>query len=223
MSKGSPAVQDYLKAIYLEAESHGSMTHLVATTAIANRLDVSAASATNMVKKLASLRLVRHSRYKGVRLTTAGRKVALEVVRHHRLLETYLAEALGVPWDAVHDEAEVLEHVLSEDLEERIARHLGHPVTDPHGHPIPSRDLELPELGGQPLWGAVEDVRLRVQRVPDWEPEVLRYLGSIGIRPGVSLSVVRRGPQGGPLFVAIESEEIETALSKEMAETIWVA
>src|SRR3954471_15854053 len=136
------AVEDYAKAIYaLERRCDGA----VSTNAIADRLDVSAASASAMVKRLGELGLVDHVRYRGVSLTPAGLKVALEVIRHHRLLERYLAEELGVPWDRVHDEAEVLEHVLSEELEELIAAKLGHPTHDPHGDPIPTADGRIVE------------------------------------------------------------------------------
>src|SRR3954454_21358655 len=136
------AVEDYAKAIYaLETREDAA----VSNNALAERLGVSAASASAMVKKLAGLGLVRHEPYRGVRLTSDGLKVALEVLRHHRLLERYLAEELGVPWDRVHDEAEVLEHVLSEELEELIAAKLGHPTRDPHGDPIPTADLVIEE------------------------------------------------------------------------------
>jgi DtxR family Mn-dependent transcriptional regulator len=140
-SHTTAAVEDYAKAIYALQTQRG---HAVNTNAIAARLGVTAASASNMAKKLSALGLVEHVPYKGVRLTEAGQRVALEVLRHHRLLELYLAENLDVPWDRVHDEAEVLEHVLSEDLEELIARKLGNPTHDPHGDPIPDANLEWP-------------------------------------------------------------------------------
>src|ERR687895_1528544 len=143
-TKTSPAAEDYLKGLWHLATQTDVPDGVVNTTAIAARLDVSAASATNMLKRLDGMGLVGYVPYRGASLTDAGRKVALEVIRHHRLLETYLSEALGVPWDQVHDEAEVLEHVLSEELEERISARLGHPRTDPHGHPIPSKDLSEP-------------------------------------------------------------------------------
>lgn len=137
----SSAAEDYLKAIMAEAGDSAP----VSTTALARRMRVSAASATNMLKRLALQGLVAHVPYRGSSLTPAGRNVALEVIRHHRLLETYLAEALGVPGTEVHAEAELLEHVLSEELEERISARLGHPTTDPHGRPIPTRELVMPE------------------------------------------------------------------------------
>src|SRR5437016_3343396 len=158
----SSAVEDYAKAIYaLETRADGA----VSTNALAERLSVTAASASSMVKKLADMGLVTHEPYRGVRLTPEGVKVALEVLRHHRLLEVYLAEELGVPWDRVHDEAEVLEHVLSEELEEIIAAKLGYPTRDPHGDPIPTRELTIDEgtsVSLQSLSGGSRGVFARV-------------------------------------------------------------
>jgi DtxR family transcriptional regulator, Mn-dependent transcriptional regulator len=223
----SAAVEDYLKAVFLESErvAGGRPSPLVTTTALAQRLGVSAASATNMIKKLDSLGLVCHVPYRGAELTLAGRRIALEVVRHHRLLETYLARELGVPWDEVHAEAEILEHVLSEGLEERIADHLGHPTLDPHGHPIPNRDLELPETSQRRLWEAVEGEQVVVERVSDAHPNGLRHLAEIGIIPGVRLRVLGRGPVEGPLYVALADpfESEPHALSRELARAVWVA
>ncbi len=133
------AVEDYIKAIYVLESREGAAS----TTALAERLDVRPASASGMLRKLAALGLVEHQPYRDARLTERGRRVALEVVRHHRLLELFLVESLGMSWDEVHAEAEVLEHVLSEELEEVIAARLGHPTLDPHGDPIPSRELKV--------------------------------------------------------------------------------
>lgn len=216
----SAAIEDYLKALFalgLEQSSAG-----VSTTAIADRLGVSPASATNMLKRLDAMGLVTHVLYKGAVLTPSGRKVALEVVRHHRLIETYLAEALGVPWDRVHDEAEVLEHVLSEDLEERIAERLGDPTADPHGHPIPTRDGDLPEASRRSLWQAAPEETVLIERVSDKEPDVLRYLGDIGLTPGTRVEVIARAPVGGPLFVRLADDEQPIAISRELAEDVWV-
>src|SRR5688572_24967828 len=186
----SPAAQDYLKAIFaLEQGGPDGSPGSVSTKAIADKMAVSPASATNMLKKLASMGLVRHARYRGAELTEAGRKVALEVIRHHRLLETYLAEALGVPWDRVHEEAEILEHVLSEDLEDRIAASLGDPDSDPHGHPIPAKDGSMREPSRLRLWDVKEGERVAVERVSDEVPEALRFLGVAGIRPGAAVTV----------------------------------
>jgi DtxR family Mn-dependent transcriptional regulator len=220
----TPAAQDYLKAIFtLEEEHPSATTDPISNMAIAGRLNVSAASATSMLKKLDQMGLIAYAPYRGACLTEAGRKVALEVVRHHRLLETYLAEALGVPWDAVHAEAEVLEHVLSEDLEERIAALLGDPTSDPHGHPIPTKELTMPGGSARPLWEAGHGAHVTVARVSDERAEVLRYLAGAGIRPGTTLEVVGRGPVGGPLFVRLTGAEEVHALSKELAEAVWVA
>jgi DtxR family Mn-dependent transcriptional regulator len=194
----SAAVEDYAKAIFaLQGELEGP----VSTTALAERLCVTPASASGMVKKLGELGLVEHQPYKGVELTSRGRRVALEVLRHHRLLEAYLASSLGLPWDRVHDEAEVLEHVLSEELEALIAAKLGHPTHDPHGDPIPSVDLELVEESHTSL--AVLDAGMSgvLVRVSDAEPEMLRYLAERGIAPGDRFEVIERQPFDGPLFV----------------------
>jgi DtxR family transcriptional regulator, Mn-dependent transcriptional regulator len=216
------AVQDYLKAIYLLAEGRGApATGAVSTTALASRLGVSAASATNMLKKLDALGLVTHVPYRGAELTAAGRGIALEVVRHHRLLETYLAEALGVPWDQVHDEAEILEHVLSEELEERIAAKLGDPTSDPHGHPIPTRDGNVKPTSGRTLWDVPDGRTAVVERVSDSDAEVLRHLDEIGVIPGATTQIVGRGPAGGPLFIAVGPRK--QAVSKEVAEAVWVS
>jgi len=198
MDSVSSAVEDYAKAIYaLETRSDGAA---VSTNAIAERLGVTAASASNMVKKLDTLGLVRHVPYRGVQLTPEGVKVALEVIRHHRLLELYLAETLGVPWDRVHDEAEVLEHVLSEELEELIAAKLGHPTHDPHGDPIPSRDLEIEEGSSTMLQELEPGTSGVFVRVSDSDPEMLRYLADRGIRPGATFEIVDKQPFDGPVF-----------------------
>ncbi|MDQ3958458.1 MAG: metal-dependent transcriptional regulator, partial [Actinomycetota bacterium] len=153
-----------------------------------------------------------------------GRKIALEVIRHHRLLETYLAEALGVPWDEVHAEAEILEHVLSERLEDRIAALLGNPSWDPHGHPIPGKDGSMPQASRRTLWDGLDDETLSVERVSDGDPKVLRYLAGVGVTPGARVAVVRRGPLAGPLFVRVPADEGEVeALSRELAEAVWVS
>ena len=221
----SPAAQDYLKGIFaLEQSGESRAVRPVSTKAIAEKMSVTPASATNMLKKLGSMGLVRHVPYRGAELTDSGRKVALEVIRHHRLLETYLAEALGVPWDKVHEEAEILEHVLSDELEDRIAARLGDPSVDPHGHPIPTKDLAMPDASSNVLWEVSDGADVQIDRVSDSEAEVLRYLERLGIKPGVHLHVVDRGPMNGPLFVRVEGRSDEVhALSKELAEAVWVA
>src|SRR5437763_16927672 len=199
----SSAVEDYAKAIYaLESRGEGA----VSTTALAERLSVTAASASSMVKKLADMGLVTHEPYRGVRLTPEGVKVALEVLRHHRLLEVYLAEELGVPWDRVHDEAEVLEHVLSEELEEIIAAKLGYPTRDPHGDPIPTVDGRIEEQPTAALSEAEPGACGVFVRVSDSDPEMLRYLAARGIAPGDEFEVVEKQPFDGPLFARFGDE-----------------
>jgi DtxR family transcriptional regulator, Mn-dependent transcriptional regulator len=196
----SSAVEDYAKAIYaIQARDDQP----VSTTALAERMGVTAASASGMVKRLGELGLVTHRRYHGVLLTDAGRRVALEVIRHHRLLELYLVKSLGVPWDRVHEEAEVLEHVLSEELEELIAAKLGDPTHDPHGDPIPSRELTIAEVSTESLQALEPGVRGTFARISDSDPDMLRYLAERGIAPGDELEVVERQPFGGPLTVTI--------------------
>jgi DtxR family Mn-dependent transcriptional regulator len=189
----SASIEDYAKAIYVLEERHG----VASTTALADRLEISPPAVSAMVKKLAALGYVTHVPYRGVRLTDEGRRVALEVLRHHRLLETYLVEELGVPWDRVHAEAEVLEHVLSEGLEERIAAKLGEPTHDPHGDPIPALDGTVvePETVGLDALGAGD--RGRFVRVSDSDPKLLRELADLGIRPGDELEVLAGGVRAG--------------------------
>ncbi|MGZ4178924.1 MAG: metal-dependent transcriptional regulator [Solirubrobacteraceae bacterium] len=199
----STAVQDYAKAIYaLQLRDDQP----VSTTALAERLGVTAASASGMVKRLGELGLATHRRYHGVLLTEAGLRVALEVIRHHRLLELYLVESLGVPWDRVHKEAEVLEHVLSDELEELIAAKLGDPTRDPHGDPIPSRELTIEEISTESLQALEPGARGTFARISDSDPDMLRYLAERGIAPGDALEVVERQPFGGPLFVRFGDE-----------------
>jgi DtxR family Mn-dependent transcriptional regulator len=200
----SEAIQDYAKSIYaLQIRGDG---HPVATNDLAERLQVTPASVSAMLKKLAERALVEHVPYRGVVLTDAGRRVALEVLRHHRLLETYLAEHLGVPWDRVHQEAEALEHVISEDLEARIAAKLGEPTHDPHGDPIPSAALEIDEGHARSLESLKPGATGRFVRVSDSDPEMLRYLDERGVRLGDALEVVDRQPFGGPLTVRFGSQ-----------------
>ena len=194
----SQAVQDYAKAIYALELREGEA---VSTNALADRLGVTAASASGMVKRLDELGLVEHQPYRGVSLTDNGRRVALEVMRHHRLLELYLVKSLGVPWDRVHQEAEVLEHVLSEELEELIAAKLGDPTHDPHGDPIPTRDLTIEEGSTVSLQTLEVGDRGTFTRVSDSDPEMLRFLAERGIAPGDRLEVVEKQPFDGPLFV----------------------
>lgn len=200
LNRPSEAIEDYAKAIYaLQRRAAG--TSGVSTNDLAERLHVTPASVSAMLKKLAERGLAVHERYKGVVLTPEGERVALEVLRHHRLLELYLSEHLGVPWDRVHEEAEALEHVISEDLEARIAAKLGNPTHDPHGDPIPDADLVMDEGDTQPLAALEPGARGRFVRISDSDPEMLRYLSERGVRLGDALEVVERQPFGGPLTV----------------------
>jgi DtxR family Mn-dependent transcriptional regulator len=193
----SQAVEDYLKAVFEVQRDHGK----VATTVLAERMGVTPASATGMLKKLAALKLVRHNPYKGVVLTRSGEKVALEVLRHHRLLELYLAEALGYTWDQVHDEACRLEHVISEDFEDKIFEALGRPTRDPHGEPIPTKDGKLSNAKHEPLSDLRPGAVGIISQVSKSNPEMLRYLGARGLIPEAAIEVVEKAPFEGPLTV----------------------
>lgn len=186
----SASVEDYTKAVYVLESRHG----VASTTALAERLGVSAPAVSAMVKKLASLGYVSHVRYHGVRLTDEGRRVALEVLRHHRLLETFLVEELGLSWDRVDAEAEVLEHVLSEGLEARIAAKLGDPTHDPHGDPIPALDGTVVELPTATLESLPAGSHGTFVRVSDSDPALLRELAGLGVRPGDVVEVVKTRP-----------------------------
>jgi DtxR family transcriptional regulator, Mn-dependent transcriptional regulator len=194
----SSAIEDYAKAIYALERRDGAA---VSTNAIAERLGVTPASASGMVKRLGELGLVEHRPYHGVSLTESGERVALEVMRHHRLLELYLVESLGVPWDRVHEEAEVLEHVLSEELEELIAVKLGNPTHDPHGDPIPTRELTIEEGSTESLQELDPGTAGTFTRISDSDPDMLRFLADRGIAPGDEFEVLDKHPFDGPLFV----------------------
>jgi DtxR family Mn-dependent transcriptional regulator len=194
----SAAIEDYAKAIYALQERGAGCA--VTTNALAERMGVTPASASAMVKRLDAMGLVSHQRYRGVQLTAKGSAVALEVLRHHRLLELYLSESLGVPWDRVHDEAEVLEHVLSEELEELIAAKLGDPTHDPHGDPIPTREGLIPDEPTVSLQVLATGDSGRFVRISDSDPEMLRYLAARGIAPGDEFEVVDKQPFDGPVF-----------------------
>lgn len=212
----SQAVEDYLKVIYkLQSESEAS------TTRIADAMGVASASVTNMVKRLAKMGLVKYTSYKGVTLTDTGQKIALEVIRHHRLLELYLAEVLGYSWDEVHEEAEKLEHHISEQFEDKIAELLDDPTHDPHGDPIPTKDGVMPLSSAQKLTSADEDRELLISRVKNQDPELLRYLGQIGILPGVKVRIKEKAPFNGPLTLDIEGRE--QVIGREVAKGIYVA
>jgi DtxR family Mn-dependent transcriptional regulator len=211
------AVQDYLKAIY-GLESAGER---VTTSALAERLGVSAPSATAMTKRLDEVGLVERRPYRGVALTEAGRRGALEVLRHHRLLERYLVDRLGLSLDEVHAEAELLEHALSEELEAKIDAELGFPTHDPHGDPIPDRELRLVHGEARSLLDLEPGTSGSITRVPDGDSELLRYLGELGIVPDASVEMVAHAPFGGP--VTIRTASGDHAISRELADRIAAA
>jgi len=200
----SQALEDYLKIIYvLEADGEKATT-----TAIAQALDVSNASVTNMLKKLAGMNLIVHESYKGAELSPAGKKIALEILRHHRLLELYLKEVMGYSWDEVHEEAEKLEHHISEQFEDRIAELLNHPTHDPHGDPIPSKDGVMPKKATLALHDGELNTLYMVGRVKDQNPELLRYLEKLGVLPGVELTIIEKAPFDGPIAISLAGQSL---------------
>jgi DtxR family Mn-dependent transcriptional regulator len=216
-SSVSPVVEDYLKAIYKLESDSGSA---VSTNALAKSLKVTPASASDMVRRLADAGHVAHARYHGVTLTESGRRIALGVVRRHRLLELYLSEALGMPWDRVHDHAEVLEHAVSEELEELIAAKLGHPERDPHGDPIPDREGRMPEERTCRLSDLPVGVDAVLVRVSDADPRMLRHLSTLGVALGDRVEVLERQPFGGGLQVRFSGRV--HIVGQELAEAISV-
>jgi DtxR family transcriptional regulator, Mn-dependent transcriptional regulator len=209
----SEAQEDYLKQIFLLGEGRGRVT----TQAIAGRLGVRPASVTEMVGRLAQLDLVEHAPYRGVHLTEAGRRVALEMLRHHRLLETFLVEVLGYRWDQVHEEAERLEHVISERFEARIAEAMGHPTRDPHGDPIPSRELNLPSGGSSmPLRELASGMRAILVRVGAQDPDSLNLLERLGLAPGDRVEVIESDDKG----VRVQIGEDRLLLPNDLAEML---
>jgi DtxR family Mn-dependent transcriptional regulator len=210
------AIQDYLKEIY-KLEASGRR---VSTSALAVELGVSSPSVTAMLKKLATLDLVEHEPYRGASLTAKGERVALEVIRHHRLLEQYLSQTLGLPIDALHNEADRLEHALSEELEAHIDRSLGYPTRDPHGDPIPGPDLKLVVTDATLLSTLEPGAKAVVSRVPDGDGELLRYLAQIQLTPGNRIEVRDSAPFEGPLTVRVGGED--HAISRELAARIAV-
>jgi len=202
-SPASSAAEDYLKAVYaLETRLDGP----VPTNALAERLGVTPGSVSGMLRRLDELGLLVHERYKGVQLTDEGRRIALRTLRNHRLLELLLVEMLDVPWDRVHQEAEMLEHGLSDELAERIAAKLGNPEFDPHGDPIPSADLDLTERETRALQDVDVGETVAFVRISDSDPAMLRHLAERGIVPGVTLTLTERQPFGGPLTVKVAGE-----------------
>ncbi len=209
-------MEDYLKTIYRLTTENNT----VSTSSFEKQIKCSAESITNMLQKLSNLKLVNYERYQGVTLTEAGDKIALETIRHHRLIELYLTEILGYSWDKVHDEAEELEHVISEEFEERIDKALGYPTLDPHGDPIPTKEGEIGHQSFHSLWDTKAGENVQVAHVSDGSPEVLRYLGSIGIFPKVKLYIMQKGSPEGPVRIKIEN--IQHLLGEELARQIFV-
>jgi DtxR family Mn-dependent transcriptional regulator len=211
----SRTAQDYLKAIYKLQEGGP-----VQTNALAEHMGVFAPSATKMIARLAEAGFLRHTPYHGVELTEQGAAVALEVIRHHRLWEAFLHRALAVPIERLHGEAERLEHELSDDLEEAIARSLGEPTHDPHGDPIPTRDGSVADTDYPTLASIAVGAAATVRRVPDTDPELLRYIGSLGLLPGASVRLHAREPFNGPLTVGVGDEE--RVIGHELAGRLFV-
>ncbi len=209
--------ENYAKALYelQEREPEG-----VGTSAVAQRLGVTPASASGMLRRLADEGVVEYAPYRGARLTPEGERIALEVIRHHRLIELFLAEVLGMPWDRVHEEAEVLEHHISEELEELIAAKLGQPALDPHGDPIPDRDLAVRSDESVPLTELEVGEEGVFTRVSDSDASMLRYLAERSIQPGAKLAVGGREPFGGPVVVEIGGRT--HSLGPELAESMRV-
>lgn len=216
MTMLSEAAQDYLKTIYkLQIDD------AVSTTDIAKAMDVSSPSVTNMIKRLSQMGLVDYQSYKGVTLTDAGCKIALEIIRHHRLLELYLKEVMGYSWSNMHEEAERLEHHISEEFESRIDQMLGYPTHDPHGDPIPTRDGQVEETVKDPLCHGEIGRPFRVQRVSDADPELLHYLEDMGLLPGADVKILEKAPFDGPLKVQIGDEEKTVGFA--VARSVFIA
>lgn len=217
----SESVQDYLKAIYMLANSPDTGDGVVTTSLLAERMGVSAASATNMIKKLADIRLADHMPYQGVELTEAGEKVSLEIIRHHRLLELYLSEALGFAWDEVDAEAERLEHAISEDFEDRIDRALGSPIVGAHGEPIPSKEGDMAVPQYLRLSELSEGDRARIREVSDRDPEMLRYLHQQGLVLGARVEVQEKAPFSGPMMLTVGGDG-NKHIGMEVAASVFV-
>lgn len=196
-------VEDYLKVIYEIERLSGA----AATNDIAHRLAIAPASVSGMVRRLAEQGLLTHERYRGVRLTDEGRRIALRMLRRHRIIEAYLTDALGYPWDRVHDEAERLEHAASDELIDRMAAAMGEPSVDPHGAPIPTRELQIDERSLMSLADLPAGASGRIVRVSDDDAPRLRYLGELGLVPGATVRVLAQAPFGGPITLRVADAE----------------
>lgn len=212
----SQTVEDYVKAIY----KLQSAEETVSTMSLARKLGAKPGATTKMIKRLAELKLIVHTPYYGVRLTSAGEKVALEIIRHHRLLELYLHQALGYGWDEVDAEAEKLEHHISEEFEDKIDRLLDFPQHDPHGDPIPTRDGTIAPRRGRPLTDSQPNETLVILRVRDSNPEALRYLARIGMKLGAKVEVKAREPFDGVL--TLEVDGAQHSIGKDLAGYVFV-
>jgi DtxR family Mn-dependent transcriptional regulator len=216
----SDSIQDYLKLIYEVTQGGTSAS----TTALAKRLGVAPASVTGMLQRLSAVRppLVTYRKYRGVTLTGAGRRAALEVIRHHRLLEAWLVQSLGYSWDEVHDEAEKLEHAISEDFEERIAASLGDPQRDPHGEPIPSADLVMPRDASISLSSLRPDQVATVRRVQQRDPRILRHLRQLGLVPGARLKALAVSPFDQTMRLRVQGRKEESVLGPPVTQQVFV-
>lgn len=212
----SPSVEDYIKAIYKAHASNGS----VATHELAERLHVSAPAVSKMMRKLSALKLITHAPYQGVKLTRAGEKLALEIIRHHRLIELYLVQAMGFSWDSVHEEAERLEHHISEEFEDKIDELLGHPTACPHGDPIPTRAGTIAPTTDRPLAQQRSPARLIVRRVSDEDAELLRHFQALGVTPGTAIELVTQEPFEGPLVLKVGGKRVR--LTPQAARKVFV-
>jgi len=212
----SPSIEDYLKVVYKLEERDGSPP--VSTGDVARSMEVSPASASNMIKRLDDLGFLTYEAYEGATLTTPGRTVALEVLRHHRLLELYLKEVMGFSWDEIHEEAEILEHHISERFESRIEEMLGHPTRDPHGHPIPARDGTVDELPTRSLADLDEGDIAPIDHIADEDGALLDLLEQRGLLPGARVEVVETRPLDGLLVVAVDGTEqlVGTPVAKKV-------
>jgi DtxR family Mn-dependent transcriptional regulator len=211
------AIEDYLKTIYMLEQEESP----VSTSRIAAARDVKPGSATSMIQRLHKFNLVVYKKHYGVILTDAGREIALEVLRHHRLVELYLMEALGFSWDEVHEQADILEHVISEKLEERMAAVLNYPEFDPHGDPIPSKEGVMTIVNNKPLSRLEEGETAVVSRIPDdANAKLLRYLASLGLIPGTKINVTEIAPFEGPMTLEINGESV--VIGQKVAEAVLV-
>lgn len=216
----SEAEQDYLKAIY-KLQKGRNPVQSVSTNMLAEELQVAAASVTNMMKNLAEMKLIQYIPYQGVQLTCEGEKIALEVIRHHRLIELYLAQALGVPWDRVHQEAEKWEHVVSRDIAEKMEAFLGFPTADPHGQPIPNSSGTIFQPPSASLADLQPGQSAVIVEVNDRNPDLLRYLAGLGLVPQIQITLKNKEPFNGPITIQVGPTTCSVGV--EVAHHIYVA